>query len=218
MISSARILEAAKAQDLLATTVEKDYVLGWMLYGIASCQELADWVFKGGTCLKKCYFETYRFSEDLDFTIPNDAGINDEGISASLSSVTKWVEQQSGVRFPEDGVTVECYLNKRGKRSFQARTTYVGPLTMQRRQAQRVKFDLTQDELLVDGVDKRRVVHSYGDALVPAPLISCYSINEVLAEKTRALYERQGRARDVRRAIEPDLHGNRHPRQGTADR
>lgn len=26
------------------------------------------WVFKGGTCLKKCYFETYRFSEDLDFT------------------------------------------------------------------------------------------------------------------------------------------------------
>ncbi len=27
------------------------------------------WVFKGGTCLKKCYIETYRFSEDLDFTV-----------------------------------------------------------------------------------------------------------------------------------------------------
>lgn len=27
------------------------------------------WVFKGGTCLKKCFFETYRFSEDLDFTV-----------------------------------------------------------------------------------------------------------------------------------------------------
>lgn len=26
-------------------------------------------MFKGGTCLKKCYFETYRFSEDLDFTL-----------------------------------------------------------------------------------------------------------------------------------------------------
>ena len=23
--------------------------------------------FKGGTCLKKCYIETYRFSEDLQF-------------------------------------------------------------------------------------------------------------------------------------------------------
>lgn len=26
-------------------------------------------MFKGGTCLKKCYIETYRFSEDLDFTV-----------------------------------------------------------------------------------------------------------------------------------------------------
>ncbi|HEY0410225.1 MAG TPA: nucleotidyl transferase AbiEii/AbiGii toxin family protein [Candidatus Dormibacteraeota bacterium] len=24
---------------------------------------------KGGTCLRKCYYETYRFSEDLDFTL-----------------------------------------------------------------------------------------------------------------------------------------------------
>ena len=31
------------------------------------------WLFKGGTCLKKC-FETYRFSEDLDFTL-TDASI-----------------------------------------------------------------------------------------------------------------------------------------------
>ena len=25
-------------------------------------------VFKGGTALKKCYFDNYRFSEDLDFS------------------------------------------------------------------------------------------------------------------------------------------------------
>jgi len=24
---------------------------------------------QGGTCLKRCYIETYRFSEDLDFTV-----------------------------------------------------------------------------------------------------------------------------------------------------
>ena len=28
-----------------------------------------NFVFKGGTSLKKCYLETYRFSEDLDFTV-----------------------------------------------------------------------------------------------------------------------------------------------------
>jgi hypothetical protein len=50
--------------------IEKDYVLGWLLAGIAQHQTLAGtWVFKGGTCLRKCYYETFRFSEDLDFTV-----------------------------------------------------------------------------------------------------------------------------------------------------
>jgi predicted nucleotidyltransferase component of viral defense system len=37
--------------------VEKDYVLGWLLAAISNHNELASmWVFKGGTCLKKCFF------------------------------------------------------------------------------------------------------------------------------------------------------------------
>ena len=56
--------------SLEANVVEKDYFLGWLLAGIYSNQLLAEkWVFKGGTCLRKCFFETYRFSEDLDFTL-----------------------------------------------------------------------------------------------------------------------------------------------------
>lgn len=67
MIDKRDILEAASALGLLPGVVEKDYVLGWLLAGINAHPELsASWVFKGGTCLKKCYFETYRFSEDLD--------------------------------------------------------------------------------------------------------------------------------------------------------
>jgi Luciferase-like monooxygenase/Nucleotidyl transferase AbiEii toxin, Type IV TA system len=50
--------------------VEKDYVLGWLLAGIAKHPVTTHWAFKGGTCLRKCWFETYRFSEDLDFTVP----------------------------------------------------------------------------------------------------------------------------------------------------
>jgi hypothetical protein len=36
--------------------IEKDYVLGWLLEGIASEPELAaTWIFKGGTALRKCF-------------------------------------------------------------------------------------------------------------------------------------------------------------------
>jgi predicted nucleotidyltransferase component of viral defense system len=55
---------------LAARVIEKDYVLGWVLAGIFNHPVIgSSWVFKGGTCLKKCFFETYRFSEDLDFTL-----------------------------------------------------------------------------------------------------------------------------------------------------
>src|SRR5699024_5561836 len=48
-------------------TVDKDYVLGHFLSVFTQFYE-NQLVFKGGTCLRKCYFEDYRFSEDLDFT------------------------------------------------------------------------------------------------------------------------------------------------------
>jgi predicted nucleotidyltransferase component of viral defense system len=52
MIDKREILEAASSFSLLPSTVEKDYVLGWILAGISSHEELAEaWVFKGGTCL-----------------------------------------------------------------------------------------------------------------------------------------------------------------------
>jgi hypothetical protein len=70
MIDRREILDVATRMSLTPHIVERDYVLGWMLAGISAHPELRDsWVFKGGTCLKKCFFETYRFSEDLDFTL-----------------------------------------------------------------------------------------------------------------------------------------------------
>ena len=67
MIPQAEVLALRAEWGLRDDVIEKDYVLGWLLAAIASEPRLADsWVFKGGTCLRKCYYETYRFSEDLD--------------------------------------------------------------------------------------------------------------------------------------------------------
>ena len=50
--------------------LEKDYALSYLLAGIAETPALQDGlILKGGTALRKCYFEDYRFSEDLDFSL-----------------------------------------------------------------------------------------------------------------------------------------------------
>ena len=67
MIRKQDILDRAAEWQLRPEIIEKDYVLGWLLAAIGG-HPLASvsWIFKGGTCLKKCFFETYRFSEDLE--------------------------------------------------------------------------------------------------------------------------------------------------------
>lgn len=197
MIPKAQILALAKHLSLFPTTVEKDYVIGWLLRSISQHPMLSQWVFKGGTCLKKCYFETYRFSEDLDFTIPTDQTLNVDFIQNNLLEAVSWIEENCGLTFPRSEWKVEEYENLRGNLSYQVRIPFRGPLGGPVRSLQRVKFDLTQDELIVDTPQLCDLHHDYSDQSELRPQILCYSIQEILAEKTRALVERNGRARDV---------------------
>ena len=49
MIEKNEVLKLANSLDLRPETVEKDYVLGWMLFGINTNPNLKDkWIFKRG--------------------------------------------------------------------------------------------------------------------------------------------------------------------------
>jgi len=100
MIPKAQLLALAKHYELQPTTVQKDYVIGWLLRAISEHDVLSQWVFKGGTCLKKCYFETYRFSEDLDFTIPLEQSVSVDSIKTHINETVSWIESNSGLSFP----------------------------------------------------------------------------------------------------------------------
>lgn len=186
----------ATATGLQPTTVEKDYVLSWVLFGVTKQPQLAEWIFKGGTCLKKCYFDTYRFSEDLDFTVPNGALYESAGIEAALKELGEIVYDETGIRVVFEGLK-ESH-NKRMAPTFEGKLSYAGPLNYDRaRSNPRIKFDITNDEVLAEEPDLREVFHPYSDAPSPRAKVQCYSIHEILAEKTRAMVERAGRARDI---------------------
>lgn len=79
MIKTREIQQKAQRDGVRDTQIEKDYVLSWILWGVARHQALAQClVFKGGTALKKIYFDDYRFSEDLDFTLIDQQVTNDQ--------------------------------------------------------------------------------------------------------------------------------------------
>lgn len=196
MIDKSEIMEFSKEFGLRANVVEKDYVLGWVLAGIFNHIGIgANWIFKGGTCLKKCFYETYRFSEDLDFTLTESNHLDQEFLVNSFQDISEWVYDAAGVEIPKELIRFEVYQNNRSGMSALGRIGYRGPL-QPRGDLPRLKLDLTIDEILVLDPVVRSVHHPYSDCPDDGLHINCYCFEEVFAEKIRALAERE-RPRDL---------------------
>lgn len=197
MIDRREILDAARRFGLNPGVVEKDYALGWALAGIYAHPDLAPlWVFKGGTCLKKCYFETYRFSEDLDFTLRDEKHIDKTFLHRVFAEVSDWIYEQSGLEFPAGQQNFEMIKNPRGNLSCQGKLSYRGPVSPTSGGLPRIKLDLTADERLVLDPVEVPIFHPYSDAPPEGITVLAYAYEETFAEKIRALAERT-RPRDL---------------------
>ena len=205
MIPAREILELRGEWLLDVGVIEKDYVLSWLLAGIANDPELAStWVFKGGTCLRKCYYETYRLSEDLDFTIVNKGPEAPEDLLPVFTRIASWMREETGIDLIVDDQSFRRRTNLRGNDTTEGRLTYRGPNPPPT--LPKVKLDLTSDEVLVEAPETRQIVHPYSDAPLPTAGVLCYSLVELFAEKIRALAQRC-RPRDLYDVV----HIRRHP-------
>ena len=196
MIDRQEILELSREMGLEANVIEKDYALGWLLAGIHADDQLRSrWIFKGGTCLKKCYFETYRFSEDLDFTVTEPAHFNEAFLRERFTTIAEWMRGQSGLDMIPGDIRFEILRNPCGGLSAEGRVPYRGPLGRMG-DAPRIKLDLTTDEVVVRNPEERTVFHPYTDKPTGGIKAICYPFDEVFAEKIRALQQRL-RPRDL---------------------
>lgn len=210
MIDRAEVLRLANETGLEARVIEKDYILGWVLAGVFRDPHLArTWAFKGGTCLKKCYFETYRFSEDLDFTVTDASQLDATFLAARFQELSHWLYETTGIELPADKQRFEIYDNKRGGKSCEVRVGYRGPIAPRGGDLPRIKLDLTADETLVLPPVTRRVAHTYSDVPEKGITAQCYAFEEVFGEKIRALGER-ARPRDLYDVINLFRNGELH--------
>ena len=209
MIDKLEVLQAAKKLGLQNSTIEKDYVLGWVLIGIQNHPKIKNlWIFKGGTCLKKCFFNEYRFSEDLDFTLLDAAQMSEPFLMSILNDLAAWVYEEVGIEIPLKNLSVEFYTNLQGSLSAQAKLSYIGPLKQKKvNSLPTIKLDLTPHEKVVLTPESREIFHPYSDRPLNSPQAFCYGYEEIFAEKLRALAER-ARPRDLYDIIH--LYQQRH--------
>jgi hypothetical protein len=164
------IKRKADEDQLAAPAVERDYVLAHALSAISRHDEQAQIVFKGGTALRLCHFEEYRYSADLDFSLVNGLGVDD------------------ALRLIEDAL-VNCkehiqFPTLRLGDASPPRIEYVGPLGAKPRS---LKVDLAHDELVED-TTTLPIARRYEDQDPCQCLV--YTLDEVAAEKLRCVMQR----------------------------
>lgn len=186
MIKPGELQIKARKLGVRDQQIEKDYILSWILQGIAEHGRLSGTiVFKGGTVLKKVYFEDYRFSEDLDFTLLGNDNSNEQ-MFEWFAEVFEYIRDKANIPLEiidnnehEDG-GINFYIS------------YVGPLGGLGAN-KKVKVDISRSETLVFDPIMQDVFLGYSDQ-EPHQLL-CYSLEEVLVEKMRSIMQRM-QARD----------------------
>lgn len=181
MIKPKEIQQKAREAGVRDQQIEKDYVLSWILEGVAHHERLSKAVaFKGGTVLKKIYFEDYRYSEDLDFTLLDDT-ITNKKIFEWFGEIFERVKEEANIPLEivndnehEDG-GINFYIG------------YTGPLGGQGNH-KRVKVDISRSEKLEFEPVMKNVFVGYSD--IEEHQLLCYRLEEVLVEKLRSVMQR----------------------------
>ncbi len=100
------VTEVAKQSGIeQADLLEKDLILHQILTALSQDEFFSNnFVFKGGTCLTKCYLGYYRFSEDIDFTWKDQTVFEDKSQSQIRRTLSKTIN--------ETGAIFEAIANK----------------------------------------------------------------------------------------------------------
>jgi uncharacterized protein len=164
------IKRRADEDGLSAFAVERDYVLAHSLTAISERDREQRLVFKGGTALRLCHFENYRYSADLDFSLTGK--VDAEGATRLIAEALVECRERIGFSSLE--------LDDRTP----PRIAYVGPLGAKPRF---VKLDLAADELVEDTtnlpINPRYEDQEEGRCRV-------YTLEEIAAEKLRCVMQR----------------------------
>lgn len=190
MITPQEIDAKASEFDLTVPNVQRDYVFGWLIFGIYTISELKDQlILKGGNALRKAYFEHTRFSDDLDFT--TEGGLDGDFLLNELNKVCQFIQETAGVQFDfeRNQISDERIINN-NKKVFKIKLYFkdfyqgLDHITIS------IRMDVTEFDKLYLPIQTRKIIHPYSDSKQLVTEIRCIKLEEALADKMKCLLQR----------------------------
>jgi predicted nucleotidyltransferase component of viral defense system len=229
-----QLIDYLSSETRIENTVllEKDIILHSLLCELLKNEFFrVNFVFKGGTCLTKCYLGYYRFSEDLDFTWKNQkhfSGKSQKDIRRILSkkiaeviTTLKSISEKLQLDFEPDKANKK-YIELGGSNKFSTFKLWYASETLGTEQFVKIQINFLEKffypfsnrtaRSIIEGINRKEFAFLFPEQahmLTLRPNIYCYDIKEILLEKFRAILTRRTvKARDFIDIFAIEKHEN----------
>ncbi|MBO5997870.1 MAG: nucleotidyl transferase AbiEii/AbiGii toxin family protein [Alphaproteobacteria bacterium] len=218
LISAGKITHLAGKYRLRAELVEKDYIMNLILNALSNSELAKGKVFfKGGCCVHKCFsgltdyseenmsaYFNERFSQDLDITISPDL-MSEKKLTELFTEVGNYLEENHGLKIGNFHFGVHKN-EKTSRQDCRGEISFEGPIYLHGLEVCKaknkkpsfdppsLKIDITSDETVPVNSGPARIYDPYEKKSTYTT--QCYSQEDLIAEKMRALMERSA-ARDL---------------------
>ncbi|MFZ2206748.1 MAG: nucleotidyl transferase AbiEii/AbiGii toxin family protein [Microgenomates group bacterium] len=195
MINSEEIEKKAQEFEIHSSNVQKDYIFGWLLYGLFTQSELKDQLFlKGGNALRKGYFENTRFSKDLDLGIPTD--LPKEKLLSEINKICDYIATKTPIIFEKGNNKVEEKFTQTEAplpdlKVYEARIYFKDFYGKESNMILRIGMDLTRFDKVLAPLQLVKLIHPYSDSESISCEIRCMKLEEIIATKLKCLLQRQ---------------------------
>lgn len=179
-----------KNKQLDKNMIKKDLVLSYVLQELAKREEL---VFKGGTCLVKCYLDYHRLSEDLDFSLNKTM--------KSLQETRRYFKNQF---LPHLQEIADKYGLDFDQEEFSQATTKYCPIKQHKHlfrfflyldETPPIKIEINISERPQIITKRTTIQLNKNSKHLTYPLqehtVQCYTMKEIILEKVRAILTRK---------------------------
>ncbi len=187
----------AVARKISLGDAEKDYVLSAALARLADFKDFKKLGFKGGTCLRKAYYPDFRFSTDLDFSS-----------KANQEEITHFIRENFEDKAVYGVIFKKVAALERKSGSTVLSLKYESQIS-DYKHVDSILFEASNSKIFLPLLEK--TVINPPEFELPQTTAYCLQLEEILAEKIRAIYQRP-KPRDafdlaylLEKGVKPDL-------------
>lgn len=185
MISYSQAQRLAANAGVPPEIIEKDYLIELLLFYLSRDEYLNQiLIFRGGTSLKKIYFPDYRFSEDMDFLVPNQNSLKETELK--LETLLNRISADYPSR-----LTQKPEINSE---HFQSFISY--DIIPEIKATKQLKVDIWKDDN-IPGWQSKQVLFTHQDFKEEIGRFKTYNLESVISDKINRVLDVDKEARDI---------------------